>query len=240
MPNVRMPTQGKAQSHAWCPESLAEIYVGTSAGPSPKLDPANAEAYRRKMAEAYRAQLRASIAELHAACRRSPPRRRVLATLRTARSLFYLARITAWRRAYLWPVNANPRLTPKRMARLIALVREREVPAVFCESKRLERRTAQRQVAKESAPFRRGVSSWNRFRRRWPPAHPAWDCSVNKRRRCWTALGGELIRWKRLERTLPPASASRPATSASTIHGIVALHDVSLQVQAAASAGWWA
>ena len=35
---------------------------------------------------------------------------------------------------YLWPVNAESQITPKRMARTISLVKEKNVPTVFCES----------------------------------------------------------------------------------------------------------
>ncbi len=35
---------------------------------------------------------------------------------------------------YLWPVNAESGVTPKRMARVINTVKENKIPAVFCES----------------------------------------------------------------------------------------------------------
>ena len=57
----------------------------------------------------------------------------------------YLADDYGLREAYLWPVNAESEITPRRMARLIDLVRERQVPAVFCESTVSD--AAQRQVA---------------------------------------------------------------------------------------------
>ena len=57
----------------------------------------------------------------------------------------YLAADYGLEEAYLWPVNAESEITPKRMARLIDTVREREVPAIFCESTVSDK--AQREVA---------------------------------------------------------------------------------------------
>jgi manganese transport system substrate-binding protein len=57
----------------------------------------------------------------------------------------YLATDYGLEEAFLWPVNAESEITPKRMARLINTVRERAVPAVFCESTVSDK--AQREVA---------------------------------------------------------------------------------------------
>ncbi|MCT0201179.1 metal ABC transporter substrate-binding protein [Synechococcus sp. CS-603] len=152
MPIAEDAYKGKPNPHAWMSPKLAEIYVENIRKAFTKLDPANAEAYRRN-AEAYRAQLRSLDRELHASLSAIPPAQRVLATCEGAFS--YLARDYGLEEAYLWPVNAESQVTPKRMARLIALVREREVPAVFCESTVSDE--AQRQVAKESGARFGGV-----------------------------------------------------------------------------------
>jgi len=34
----------------------------------------------------------------------------------------------------LWPVTAESQITPKRMAKTISLVKDKNVPSVFCES----------------------------------------------------------------------------------------------------------
>ena len=57
----------------------------------------------------------------------------------------YLAHDYGLEEAYLWPVNAESQVTPKRMARLIKTVKARQVPAIFCESTVSDK--AQRQVA---------------------------------------------------------------------------------------------
>ena len=57
----------------------------------------------------------------------------------------YLAQDYGFKEAYLWPVNAESQVTPKRMARLIATVRERDIPTIYCESTVSDK--AQREVA---------------------------------------------------------------------------------------------
>ena len=46
----------------------------------------------------------------------------------------YLTKDYGLKEVYLWPVNAESQITPKRMARTISLVKNKNVPAVFCES----------------------------------------------------------------------------------------------------------
>jgi len=61
-----------------------------------------------------------------------PPRHRLLVTCEGAFS--YLARDYGLEEAWLWPVNGERELTPQRLQRVARTVRERQVPAVFCES----------------------------------------------------------------------------------------------------------
>ena len=46
----------------------------------------------------------------------------------------YLTNDYGLKEAYLWPVNAESQITPKRMARTISLVKNKKIPSVFCES----------------------------------------------------------------------------------------------------------
>ena len=57
----------------------------------------------------------------------------------------YLAQDYGFEEAYLWPVNAESQVTPKRMARLISTVRERGIPTIYCETTVSDK--AQREVA---------------------------------------------------------------------------------------------
>jgi manganese transport system substrate-binding protein len=137
--------QGRPNPHAWMSPRLAEIYVENIRKAFTRLDPAGAAHYRRN-AEAYRSRLRQLDRDLRDSLATIPPQRRVLASCEGAFS--YLARDYGLHEAYLWPVNAESQVTPQRMARLIALVKERGVPSVFCETTVSD--SAQRQVAAES------------------------------------------------------------------------------------------
>lgn len=70
-------------------------------------------------------------------------------------ALSYLAADYKLDEAYLWPVNAESEVTPQRMERVIRTVRERQVPAVFCESTVDDR--PQRRVAEETGARFGGV-----------------------------------------------------------------------------------
>jgi manganese transport system substrate-binding protein len=107
------------------------------------LDPAGAAGYRQR-GDAYKQQLKALDADLRQALAQVPPNQRLLVTCEGAFS--YLARDYGLDEAYLWPVNAETQVTPKRLARLIDTVKQRRVPAVFCESTVSDE--AQREVAR--------------------------------------------------------------------------------------------
>ena len=48
----------------------------------------------------------------------------------------------------MWPVNAESQVTPKRMVNLIKLIKENDIPTIFCES--TVSSEAQMEVAKSS------------------------------------------------------------------------------------------
>ena len=113
---------------------------------------ARAEDYRAN-AEAYSDQLRDVRDDLVDRLEGLDPDRRALVTCEGAFS--YLARDAGLAEAYLWPVNAESQGTPQQVARAITFVRDRDVPAVFCESTVAD--TAQRQVARETGSSFGGV-----------------------------------------------------------------------------------
>ncbi len=49
---------------------------------------------------------------------------------------------------YLWPVNSESQVTPRRMVNLIKTIKENKVPTIFCES--TVSSEAQMEVAKSS------------------------------------------------------------------------------------------
>jgi manganese transport system substrate-binding protein len=122
---------GKPNPHAWMSPQRAQAYVDRIVASFSRLDPGGAAVYQRNGA-AYRRQLQKLDADLRAALARVPARQRLLVSCEGAFS--YLARDYGLEEAYLWPVNAETQVSPRRMARLIAIVRDRRVPAVFCES----------------------------------------------------------------------------------------------------------
>ena len=117
--------------HAWMSPVAAESYVETIRAALTELDP-EGEAEFASNAAAYSAELRELATELTASIDTVPESSRVLVTCEGAFS--YLARDLGLAEQYIWPVNAEQQSTPQRIADTIRVVREREVPAVFCES----------------------------------------------------------------------------------------------------------
>jgi manganese transport system substrate-binding protein len=143
---------GKPNPHAWMSVSNGKIYVENIRRALTKLDPAgarvfaaNARRYRRAL-DAVGADVRRELAQL-------PPQRRALVTCEGAFS--YMARDFGLSERYLWPVNAEQEGTPQQIAGTVTFVRERQVPAVFCESTVSDK--AQKQVASESGARFGGV-----------------------------------------------------------------------------------
>ena len=136
---------GKPNPHAWMSPQRTMAYVDQLEQAFRRLDPAGAEQFSANAA-AYKQQLQDLDDELRSALDAIPAVRRVLVSCEGA--FTYLARDYGLDEAYLWPVNAESQVTPKRMAGLINTVRDRQIPAIFCESTVSDK--AQRQVATES------------------------------------------------------------------------------------------
>jgi manganese transport system substrate-binding protein len=137
--------QGQPNPHVWMSPKNAQRYVTRIQQALSQLDPpnaaiyqANATAYNAKIAQLDR-QLQQTIAQL-------PPDRRYLVTCEGA--FTYLAQDYGLKEAYLWPVNAEQQGTPQQVERVIRTIRDRRIPAIFCESTVSDK--AQRQVAQES------------------------------------------------------------------------------------------
>ena len=133
---------GKPNPHAWMSPKRAMAYVDRLREAFTTLDPDGADVYASN-AEVYNKKLQALDRELRDALETIPPQHRLLVSCEGA--FTYLASDYGLEEAFLWPVNAESEITPKRMARLINTVRDRAVPAVFCESTVSDK--AQREVA---------------------------------------------------------------------------------------------
>jgi len=117
--------------HAWMSPLAAERYITNIRDALIELDPAGETEFTQR-ADAYIVELRLVADELRDAVEQLPVSRRALVTCEGAFS--YLARDLGLAEAYIWPVNAEQQATPQRVAAAIDFVRERNVPAVFCES----------------------------------------------------------------------------------------------------------
>lgn len=137
--------QGQPNPHAWMSPRSGEVYVRNIATAFAELDPANTATYRAN-AEAYAGKLRAVGEQLRTELAALPPAQRALVTCEGAFS--YLARDAGITEGYLWPVNAEAEGTPQQIAAAVSLVRDKKVPAVFCESTVND--GAQQQVARET------------------------------------------------------------------------------------------
>ena len=136
---------GKPNPHAWMSPLRAQRYVDRLVDAFSQLDPEGAQLYRNN-GDSYKLQLENLDAELRNLLAVIPQKQRVLVSCEGAFS--YLAQDYGFDEAYLWPVNAESQITPRRMARLIDRVKKDQVPAVFCETTVSDK--AQREVARAS------------------------------------------------------------------------------------------
>tara|TARA_Y100001968_G_C19437504_1_gene760585 strand:+ start:335 stop:1309 length:975 start_codon:yes stop_codon:yes gene_type:complete len=122
---------GKPNPHAWMSPKRSMNYVDILVNTFSELDPEGSNFYKQN-GDSYKEKLRILDQELRQTLEVIPLEKRVLVTCEGAFS--YLAHDYGMKEAYLWPVNSESQVTPKRMLRLINLVRSRNVPAIFCES----------------------------------------------------------------------------------------------------------
>ena len=127
---------GKPNPHAWMSPTNVQHFATVLADEFTKLAPEHAAAFERNAAD-YIAKLDQVQADLVDALATIPESHRLLVTCEGAFS--YLTRDAGLDEAYIWPVNAEQQVTPQRLAAVIDVVTESEVPAVFCESTVSER-----------------------------------------------------------------------------------------------------
>ncbi|WP_071673999.1 metal ABC transporter substrate-binding protein [Nioella nitratireducens] len=123
--------EGLPNPHAWMGLDNTLIYIDNIADAFAGHDPDNADIYRAN-ADAYQAELRATIEPLRDQIAQIPEDQRWLVTCEGAFS--YLARDFGMQELYLWPMNADRMGTPQQVRAVIDGVRAHDVPVVFCES----------------------------------------------------------------------------------------------------------
>jgi manganese transport system substrate-binding protein len=173
---------GKPNPHAWMSVANADIYVDNIRDALIALDPAGEATYAAN-ARRYKARLATVREYVEDELGELPQNQRVLVSCEGAFS--YLARDFGLDEAYLWPVNAEQEGTPQQIAAVIDIVRERNVPAVFCESTVSDK--AQRQVARESGATFGGVLYVDSLSEKSGPV-PSYE--VLLRRDAETIVGG--------------------------------------------------
>ena len=136
---------GKPNPHAWMSPERAIYYVDKIVAAFIEIDPEGEIEYRTN-ASSYKSKLKALDKELRDYLSVIPRHRRFLVTCEGAFS--YLANDYGMKEGYLWPVNAESQVTPKRMVNLIKLIKDNKIPTIFCESTVSSK--AQMEVAKSS------------------------------------------------------------------------------------------
>ena len=122
---------GKPNPHAWMSPKRALHYVDNISKAFIDLDPKGEKIYLEN-ARRYKNDIIQLDLELKRALSQIPENKRILVTCEGA--LSYLADDYGFMEAYLWPVNAESQVTPRRMEKLIKIVSTNNVPVVFCES----------------------------------------------------------------------------------------------------------
>lgn len=134
--------------HAWMSARNGQLYVDAIVAALSDLAPEHAADFAAN-GEAYKAELEAVHTELVTELAGLPAPQRALVTCEGAFS--YLARDAGLTEHYIWPVNADQQATPRQISAVIDVVREREIPAVFCESTVSDRAMAQIVEASDAA-----------------------------------------------------------------------------------------
>ena len=123
--------KGKPNPHAWISPKRGILYVDILMEALSELDPEN-KAKFKKNAQIYKNKIKKIDEDFSLFLNTLQKSKRYLVSCEGAFS--YLTKDYGLTEAYLWPVNAESQITPKRMARVIDLVKTKEIPAIFCES----------------------------------------------------------------------------------------------------------
>ncbi len=123
--------KGKPNPHAWMSPKRATVYVDNLVKAFTLIDPKGRDVFI-KNAKNYKKKLTQLDKELELTLKSIPPEKRLLVSCEGAFS--YLTNDYGMKEAYLWPVNAESQVTPKRMLRLIETIQRAKVPVIFCES----------------------------------------------------------------------------------------------------------
>ena len=123
--------KGKPNPHAWISPKRGMIYVDVIVDSLSELKPSEAESFKNN-GQIYKNKIAKIDKDFSLFINNLEKNNRYLVTCEGAFS--YLTNDYGLTEAYLWPVNAESQITPKRMVRTISLVKNKNIPSVFCES----------------------------------------------------------------------------------------------------------
>ena len=125
------PYKDKPNPHAWMSPANVMIYVDNVERALSQHDPQNANIYELN-ANNYKERLSKIFGNYYQKFSELPEERKWLVTSEGAFS--YLAAEFELREAYLWPMNSDGQGTPRQIQRVIDLINEFKIPAIFSES----------------------------------------------------------------------------------------------------------
>jgi len=125
------PYKDKPNPHAWMSPANVMIYVDNVERALSQHDPQNANIYELN-ANIYKERLSKIFGNYYQKFSELPEERKWLVTSEGAFS--YLAAEFELREAYLWPMNSDGQGTPRQIQRVIDLINEFKIPAIFSES----------------------------------------------------------------------------------------------------------
>tara|TARA_Y100001978_G_scaffold203334_1_gene228399 strand:+ start:1142 stop:2065 length:924 start_codon:yes stop_codon:yes gene_type:complete len=123
--------KGKPNPHAWISPKRGKRYIDILVEELSNIEPSMSVRFN-KNASLYKKKLSKIDEDFSLFLNTLEKKKKYLVSCEGAFS--YLAYDYGLKEAYLWPVNAESQVTPKRMAKVINLVKENDIPAVFCES----------------------------------------------------------------------------------------------------------
>lgn len=122
---------GKPNPHAWMSPKQGLIYVENIRKALSETFPENAEYFTKNAAD-YSAKIIKIDDTLKTSLATLPENNRYLVTCEGA--FAYLATDYNLKEVYLWAINSDSQGSPQQVAKVIDTVREKNIPAVFCES----------------------------------------------------------------------------------------------------------
>ncbi len=123
--------KGKPNPHAWISPKRGKRYIDILVEELSNIEPSMSVRFN-KNASLYKKKLSKIDEDFSLFLNTLEKKKKYLVSCEGAFS--YLAYDYGLKEAYLWPVNAESQVTPKSMAKVINLVKENDIPAVFCES----------------------------------------------------------------------------------------------------------